>query len=119
MMGDHVGERGGVMRVLVNRRPSPALIVSVVALVVAMSGAGYAAFKVPKDSVGTKQLKNSSVTAKKLADGAVTQTKLGSALTVADATHANSSDTAANAAELGSRSPSAFALAAPLVPIAP
>lgn len=36
------------MKRLVSHRPSPALIVAVVAFVVAMVGTGYAAFKLPK-----------------------------------------------------------------------
>jgi hypothetical protein len=36
------------------RRPSPALVVSIIALVVATTGTGYAALSLPKNSVGTK-----------------------------------------------------------------
>lgn len=49
------------------RRPSPALVVSVVALVVALGGTSYAAFTLPKNSVGTRQLKNKAVTPAKVA----------------------------------------------------
>jgi hypothetical protein len=38
------------------RHPSPALVVSVIALVVALGGTSYAAFTLPKNSIGTKQL---------------------------------------------------------------
>src|SRR3954451_14637640 len=48
------------------RRPSPAMIVACIALVVAMAGTGYAALKLPKNSVGTKQLKKNAVTGKKV-----------------------------------------------------
>src|SRR5690242_20157178 len=58
------------------RRPSPALVLSIIALVVALGGTSYAAFSVPKNSVGTKQLKNASVTNHKLAKGAVGHQKL-------------------------------------------
>ncbi len=43
-----------------------------IALFVAMGGTGYAAFSVPKNSVGTKQLENGAVTTKKIKNGAVT-----------------------------------------------
>lgn len=47
-------------------RPSPALIVAIIALIISMGGTGYAAFTLPGNSVGTKQLKNGSVTAAKV-----------------------------------------------------
>ena len=34
-------------------RPSPALVVSIIALIVALGGTSYAAFSVPRDSVGS------------------------------------------------------------------
>jgi len=49
------------------RPPSPALVVSFVALLVALGGTSYAAFALPKNSVGTRQLKNGSVTPAKVA----------------------------------------------------
>ncbi len=52
-------------------RPSAALIVSVIALVVALGGTSYAAFTLPANSVGTKQLKNGAVTNEKLGNGSV------------------------------------------------
>ena len=54
---------------LSNLRPSPALIVALTALVVAMSGAAIA---LPgKGSVGKNDIKNGAVTAKKIARGAI------------------------------------------------
>lgn len=53
------------MRSAKSLRPSPALVVSIIALVVATAGTTYA-LTVPKKSVGTKQLKAKAVTAKKL-----------------------------------------------------
>jgi hypothetical protein len=50
------------------RRPSPALIVSIVALVVALGGTGYAAIKLPRNSVGAAQLKRNAVTSAKVKD---------------------------------------------------
>jgi hypothetical protein len=49
------------------RLPSPALILAVIALVAATTGASYAAVKIGKGTVTTKSLKNKSVTKKKLA----------------------------------------------------
>jgi hypothetical protein len=46
-------------------RPSPAMFVAIVALFIALGGVGYAA-TVPGNSVGTNQLKHSSVTHPKL-----------------------------------------------------
>src|SRR5579862_7426284 len=87
------------------RLPSPALVVSVVALFVALGGTGYAALHLPRNSVGTIQLQNNSVIAPKvrngtivgakLANGAVTAGKINpKGLTVPNSIHAN---TAANA----------------------
>jgi hypothetical protein len=47
------------------------------ALFVALGGGAYAAATLPKNSVGTPQLKNNAVTAKKVKNGAVTKTKIG------------------------------------------
>ena len=48
-------------RTLLSRRPGPALVVSIVALVVATSGTGYAALRLPAHSVGTTQLRTGAV----------------------------------------------------------
>jgi hypothetical protein len=58
------------------RRPSPAMIVAVIALVMATVGTGYAALKLPKNAVGTKQLKKNSVTTAKIKKNAVTGAKV-------------------------------------------
>lgn len=50
-----------------SRGPSPALVVAVVALVVALGGTSYAAIILPANSVGTKQLKKHAVTPAKIA----------------------------------------------------
>lgn len=82
-------------------RPSPALVISIIALVVALGGTSYAAFK-----VGTKNIKNGAVTTKKLHNGAVTGKKLNlTGVTAPNAAHAT------NASELGGQSASAYALA--------
>lgn len=43
-------------------------VVAVVALFIALGGASYAAIKIPKNSVGAKQLKKNAITSKKVKD---------------------------------------------------
>ena len=59
----------------IRRKPSPALIVAILALIVAMAGGAYAA-AVPKNSVGPKQLKKNAVKTGKIVNGAVTSDKI-------------------------------------------
>jgi hypothetical protein len=54
------------MRSIGIRRPSPAMMVAFVALLVALAGTSYAAIQLPAGSVGTKQLKKNAVTGKKV-----------------------------------------------------
>src|SRR5947209_16093343 len=58
-------------------RLSPALVISLIALFVALGGTSYAAvaLKIPKNSVGTPQLKNGAVTAGKLNASAIAALK--------------------------------------------
>lgn len=49
-----------------SRAPSPGLVVAVVALFVALGGTAYAAASLPRNSVGTAQLKNAAVTKEKI-----------------------------------------------------
>lgn len=58
------------------RIPSPAMIVACLALTIALSSAGYAAVTLPRNSVGTAQLKRFAVTAKKIKPGNVTRGKI-------------------------------------------
>lgn len=58
------------------RRPSPALVVAIIALIASMVGTAWAAL--PKNSVGTKQLKSKAVTTGKIANNAVTGAKVAS-----------------------------------------
>ena len=51
-------------------RPSPALAVAMLALLVALSGTAYAAVTLAPNSVGTAQLKNGAVTLTKIAKSA-------------------------------------------------
>lgn len=56
---------------LPRRRPSAAMVVAVTALVLAATGAGYAATYLPAGSVGNKQIKNGAVSNWKLSANAV------------------------------------------------
>jgi hypothetical protein len=51
--------------------PSPAMLVALLALFLAMGGSTYAAITLPAHSVGTKQLKNGAVTGKKVKTGSL------------------------------------------------
>ena len=64
------------MKFIRNHLPSPALLVACVALIGAFGGVGYAAGMLPKDSVGTAQLKKKAVTGAKLRTSAVTGAKV-------------------------------------------
>ena len=55
------------MRSLVRQRPSPAMVVALIALFVALGGASYAAVTLPRNSVGAAQLKKGAVTPPKVA----------------------------------------------------
>lgn len=85
--------------------PSPALVIAIVALFVALGGTGYAALRLPRNSVGTTQIQKGAVIASKirkgtivssnLKNGAVTAGKINvKGLSVPNAIHAT---TAANA----------------------
>ena len=65
---------------LTRHRPSPALVIACAALLIALTGTSIAAVEatVPKNSVGSAQLKNNAVTAAKIASNAVTGAKIAS-----------------------------------------
>src|SRR5215213_3640604 len=52
-------------------RPSPAMVVALVAFSIALGGTGYAATKLPADSVGAKQLKKDAVSSAEVKDGSL------------------------------------------------
>jgi hypothetical protein len=98
------------MKGLLARRPSPAMIVALVALVCALTGTAWAALG--KNSVGTKQLKNGAVSTAKIKKEAVTAKKvkkhsltgqnidlgsLGTVPSATNATHATNADLAFSA----------------------
>ena len=76
-------------------------VVACAALFIALGGASYAAFKLPKNSVGTRQIKAGAVTGAKIKAGAIGQAQidLGALGTVPSAAHANAADSATKAAE--------------------
>jgi hypothetical protein len=91
------------------RVPSPAMIVAIVALIIAMGGTSYAAVILPANSVGTAQLKKNAVTGAKVKNGSLTGAdikastlgKVPSAMSADNATHATSAGTATSAAPSG------------------
>ena len=54
-------------------RPSPAMIVALAALFVALGGTSYAALSLPKNSVGSAQIKRGAVTKTKIARGTLAE----------------------------------------------
>jgi hypothetical protein len=60
------------------RRPSPALIVAIIALVAALAGTTWAAhrLRLPKNSVGSRQIKPRAVKTGKIANNAITTQKI-------------------------------------------
>ena len=98
------------MRHLLGRRPSAAMVVAIIALVVAASGTAVAATQlqngdslIKKNSLSGNRLKNHSVTGGKI--------KLSSLGTVPSAKHASTADSATsatNATTLAGQAPSAF-----------
>ena len=76
-------------------------VVAVLALFIALGGVSYGALKLPKNSVGTKQIKNQAITSGKIKNGAVTGAKIqaGTLGNVPSATRANTAVTADTAAK--------------------
>jgi hypothetical protein len=59
------------LKFLTSRRPSAAIVISSAALFMSLGGVGYAAITIPRNSVGSSQLKNNAVTYKKINPGSV------------------------------------------------
>jgi hypothetical protein len=60
-------------------RPSPAMIVAIIALVLSLGGTSYAAIVLPANSVGNKQIKKSAVTGAKVKNGSLSTSDFSSA----------------------------------------
>ena len=105
-------------------------VMATIAVFISLGGAGYAAIRLPRNSVGTRQIQNGAVTGAKLKKGAVTASAiapgaitptainpatLGTVPTATNAVHATTADSAAkatsasNAATLGGLPASTFA----------
>jgi len=89
-------------------------VVSTICLFMLLGGAAYAAFKLPKNSVGTKQIKNNSITGAKIKNGVITGSKINmsSLGTVPSASHASTADSATTAGT-ATKASTAESLAAP------
>jgi hypothetical protein len=61
---------------LIRHRPSPAMVIALLALFIAMAGTGYAATQLPANSVGSKQLKKNAVVRVKIKNNAVNGAKV-------------------------------------------
>lgn len=77
-------------------------VMATIAVFIALGGASYAALKLPKNSVGTKQIKDNAITAAKIRNGAVGGSKinlssLGTVPSAATASHASNADNATHA----------------------
>jgi hypothetical protein len=67
------------MLLLLRRRPSPAMVVACIALLVALGGTSFATVsQLANNSVGAAQLKNNAVTTPKIKNNAVTAPKIAS-----------------------------------------
>lgn len=74
-----------MFRTLRSLRPSPAMIVALLALAVALGGTSYAAIRLPAGSVTTKTIKNGAVTRAKIKNNAINSSKIADrSLTSAD-----------------------------------
>jgi hypothetical protein len=77
------------------KRPSPALVISIIALFVALGGTSIAAFKLKPNSVGSKQVKNDSLTGTDVNESALGKVPSAALADKAgDATHAATADNA-------------------------
>jgi len=95
----------------IRNKLSYANVMATIAVFIALGGASYAAIKVPKNSVGTRQIKNEAITAAKIRNDAVTGSKIAVAGlgTVPSAMHAANADTALNASHADNSSNAAHA----------
>jgi methionine-rich copper-binding protein CopC len=85
------------------KRPSPAMVVAIIALVAALTGTAFAALG--KNSVGSKQLKKNAVTAVKIKSNAITEAKIATNAVTSNKLKDNAvtSDKIANGAVTGAK----------------
>ena len=81
-------------------RPSPAMIVAIIALFAALSGSAYAALG--KNSVGSRQLKQKAVTTGKIANNAITSVKVAKGSLTGEDININALGTVPNATSAAS-----------------
>src|SRR4051812_49691066 len=55
----------------IRKHVTSAHVIAMLALFVAMGGTGYAALKLPKNSVGSKQIKKNAISSSKVKDGSL------------------------------------------------
>jgi len=94
------------------QRPSPALVISLIALFVALGGTGYAAVKIngkniKKGTITAKQLKSKTITGDKIKNNTIgaaqiNERKLGTVKRATDATNATNAVNAVNATNAAS-----------------
>lgn len=95
------------MKGALKHRPSPAMVVALLALCVSLGGVSYGALKLKANSVKTKNLKAGAVTEAKIAGGAVTTGKIGNGAVTGGkigdgaVNSAKIADGAVNAAKIG------------------
>ena len=113
--------------ILSRLRPSPAMVIACLALGIALGGTSVAAIQaLPRNSVGTKQLKANAVTSPKVKNNAITGADVNeaslakvpaavnadnaaNAANATNAANAANATNAGNAANLGGQPPSAYA----------
>jgi hypothetical protein len=97
------------MRRLLNSRPSPAMVVALIALFVALGGSGYAAISIKNGSLPGKKLKRNSVTGKQVKESTLaTVPRARSATQAATAANAANAASADNADKLGGLARTSF-----------
>jgi hypothetical protein len=84
-------------------------VVSYLALSIALGGTSYAAVNLPKNSVGTQQLRTNAVTTSKLHNGAVTGSKVAKHSLTGKQIISSTLGTVPNASRLGGAPASAYA----------
>ncbi|HEY1510066.1 MAG TPA: hypothetical protein VGF93_13735 [Solirubrobacteraceae bacterium] len=88
---------------LLRRRPTASMVISLVALFVALGGASYAAVSIPNNSVGTSQIKNNAVNYKKIAQHTIGLQRIDATKVQVRVSGACTNDSAINAVTQGGK----------------